>query len=83
METDRQPRGRRVLVVLFCVFVAPSIADWLILERSPKPCNVDDFTACSSLGEAAVFGFLFVIPITLALALILLLLWVGDLLRRS
>lgn len=82
MKSGQQPRRRRGLIVVFCVFVALSIADWLIFESSPKPCNVDDFTGCSALGEAAVFGFLFLIPITIGLALILVLVYVGDLLRR-
>jgi hypothetical protein len=82
MKTDQQPRGRRGLIVVFCVSLGLSIADWLILESSQKPCNPNDFTGCSPLGEAAVFGFLFLIPITIGLALILALTYARDLLRR-
>ena len=83
MNDDRQPRKRRGLIVVFCVSLALSIADWLVLEGSRKPCNPNDFTGCSPLGEAAVFAFLFLIPITIRLALILALLYVADLLRRG
>ena len=77
-----KPRRSRGLVVLFAVSTALLLVSWLVLDSSPKPCNVDDFTACSSLGEVAVFGFIVLIPVSIGLALILVLAWVGDLLRR-
>jgi hypothetical protein len=77
-----KPRRRRALVVLLSVSAALLLASWLALESSPKPCNVDDFTGCSSLGAVAVLGFLVLLPVSIGLALILALAWVGDLLRR-
>ena len=82
MGADPRPGRRRGLVVLFAVAAALLLGSWLVLESESKPCNPDDFTGCSALGEVAVIGFLVLIPITIGLALILMLNWVADLLRR-
>ena len=81
MGHNPQPRRRRGLVVAFSISAVLLLGSWVVLESSPKPCNADDFTGCSTLGEVAVVGFLVLIPITIGLALILVLNWVADQLR--
>ena len=73
---------RRVLLVSFGVVATLAVASWLILENGRKPCNVDDFTGCSAVGEVAVYGFIFLGPLAITLGLVLVLLWLGDLLQR-
>jgi len=83
MTTDPQPRRRRPLVVLFFISAALVLASWLVLESGPKPCNPDDLTGCSAIGEVALGGFFLSIPLTIGFGLILFLNWVTDLLRRN
>jgi hypothetical protein len=77
-----QPRRRRGLIVLFSFSAALLLGSWLVLDSGPKPCNPDDFTGCSALGEVALWGFFILIPVTIGFALILLLNWVADQFRR-
>ena len=83
MGNASQRRSTRALTVLFCAAGALLLAAWLALETGPKPCNVDDFTGCSAVGELAVFAFILLLPVTVGVALVLGLPWVRDLLRRG
>ena len=82
MGTAPRRRRRRGVIILFSISAGLLALSWLILDSSPKPCNADDFTGCSALGEIAVVGFIVMIPITIGLALILLLNWLADLIRQ-
>ena len=83
MKTPSRHARYRGLTVLLCAAAALLLGAWLALETGPKPCNVDDFTGCSAVGELAVFAFIFLLPVTAGLALVLGLPWVRDLLRRG
>ena len=74
-------RSRRSLQVALVACAIGALATLLVLDNQSGPCNVDDFTGCSSVGEMAVFAFLFLIPTTAALGLILAIVLVADFFR--
>ena len=75
--------AERTLRFLFATCAISALAALLVLDNQSGPCNVDDFTGCSSAGEVAVFAFLFLIPTTAALGLILAILFVAQLFRST
>ena len=80
----RDPRrGLRPLVIALVASATGLLAALLVLDNQSGPCNVDDFTGCSSAGEIAVFAFLFLIPTTAALGLILAILLAARLFRSD
>jgi hypothetical protein len=65
-----RPRTGRWLVLAFFASAAGLVAALLVLDGQSGPCTVDDLTGCSSLGEAAVFAELLLVPATAVLALL-------------
>lgn len=81
-RADRQ-RGRRWLVIGLVASALGALVALLVLDGQSGPCNVDDFTGCSSAGETAVFAFLFLIPTTAAFGLILAIMFVARVFRSG
>ena len=73
----------RAVGLLLALCAACTMATWLVLNEQSGPCNVDDFTGCSALGEIAVFAFLVLVPATAALALIAAVVFVAQRLRSK
>jgi hypothetical protein len=75
--------GARSLIGVLVACAVGTLAALLVLDSQSGPCNVDDFTGCSAVGEIAVFASLFLIPTTAALGLILAIVLVARLLRSN